>query len=177
MQEIQLTQGKVALVDDSDYPALSQFKWLATSGPKSKTYYAVRHVRIAGKIVVIQMHNAILGQSGIDHKDENGLNNQRFNLRDANATQQNANRSKVATARGKVPTSKYKGVTSRRNGTRWIAQIKINGKSQHLGTFLPEQETTAAKAYDIAAVYYFGEFAKLNFPLDTPQPNSVHLHE
>lgn len=43
---------------------------------------------------------------------------------------------------------------------RWIAQIKCNYKSIHLGRF--NNKVDAAKAYNEAAIKYFGEFARLN---------------
>ena len=44
---------------------------------------------------------------------------------------------------------------------KWTAQIKVDGKHIHLGYFQSEKE--AAKAYDKAALKYFGEFANPNF--------------
>jgi hypothetical protein len=174
MQKIQLSQGKVALVDDSDYPTLSQSKWHAAKMSKqARTYYACRSIREKGKQRTVRMHCEIMGAKGIDHADENGLNNQRYNLRPANCSQQTTNRSKQFSAK---PISQYKGIGKNKNGKPWRACIKVYGEPlKHLGFFTTEVE--AAKAYDAAAVYYFGEFAKLNFPLDTPQPNSIHLHE
>jgi hypothetical protein len=137
----------------------------------------VRNTKVDGKSAMIGMHHEIMGSMGIDHEDENGLNNQRTNLRPANSIQQNANRSKVATASGKAPTSKYKGVSSHNYGRGWIAQIKINKKKKHLGYFSLDREVDAAKAYDAAAVLYFGKFAKLNFPLDTEQSIPVLFQE
>lgn len=47
---------------------------------------------------------------------------------------------------------------------KYEAQIMIDRKYLHLGSFVSEEE--AAKAYDEAAVKYFGDFAKLNFKRD-----------
>ena len=57
--------------------------------------------------------------------------------------------------------SKFKGVFKDHNSIK--AVIKMNSKSIHLGMFNSEIE--AAKAYDLAALHYFQEFANLNFPV------------
>lgn len=45
---------------------------------------------------------------------------------------------------------------------KWRAKIKVNGKTINIGTY--EFAKDAAKAYDVEALKYFGEFAYLNFP-------------
>src|SRR3989304_2105986 len=83
MKEIQLSQGKVALVDDEDFEMLNRYKWSAMRG--ANTYYAYTHIILeSGKRTSIAMHRVIM-QTPVgyetDHRDRNGLNNQRFNLR------------------------------------------------------------------------------------------------
>lgn len=56
--------------------------------------------------------------------------------------------------------SKYCGVTSYK--TVFICDIHYNKKTIHLGNYPTEMD--AAKAYDIAAIKYFGNNAVLNFP-------------
>ena len=163
MKEIPLTQNQVALVDDEDYNELVKYKWQARLVKKTGNYYACRSgKKVDGKRPQIRMHCAILGIIGVDHRDSNGLNNQRYNLRPASqlGNARNASKSKAKL------TSKYKGVCIR-NETKTLAyraQITVNYKKIMLGTF--HNEIEAAKVYDAAALKYFGEFAKLNFPLD-----------
>ena len=152
MREIVLTQGKVALVDDEDFELVSQWKWCAMRG--KHTWYAVRGCA-DGKSVL--MHREIFGADAgvkcqIDHKDGNGLNNKRENLRIATQSQNNAN------ARNRLNTSSpYKGVCWDNARNAWLARISEN----FLGRFSSEED--AAKAYDKAAIERFGEYARTNF--------------
>ena len=92
-----------------------------------------------------------------DHIDRNPLNNQKNNLRSCTWAQNSANTSK----RKGSCTSKYKGVYLNKKNNKWKAAICIDYVSYHLGTF--DTEEAAAKAYDIAAIKAFKEFANLNF--------------
>ena len=62
----------------------------------------------------------------------------------------------------KNTSSQYKGVYLYTDKIHWYAHIKVNKKLIWLGSYKSEIE--AAKAYDKAALKYFGEFARLNFP-------------
>lgn len=159
MRIIPLTQGKVALVDDADYDWLNKHKWCAHQD--SHTFYAVREIRMAkNKQATERMHRLILGlQPGdkrlTDHKDGNGLNNQRANLRICTTMQNQQSQRNL-----RVSTSKYKGVFWRRDTHRWRSQIRLNKKKIYLGCF--DSEVDAAKAYDVAATEHYGEFALTN---------------
>jgi hypothetical protein len=154
LRTIELTQGKVALVDDEDYDWLSQWKWYAHRNPKTRIYWYARRDE---KRRTIFMHREILRTSRgsqVDHRDQNGLNNQKSNLRDCTHAQNMQNRR---------PSAKtgFRGVTQYRKDT-WKSEIKTNGLRIYLGYYATAEE--AARAYDRAAIKYFGEFAKLNFP-------------
>jgi hypothetical protein len=138
-----------ALVDDEDFEWLNRFSWSYCKG--GSTFYA--HTHIDRKMVY--MHQLILPSPGfdlltVDHKDLNGLNNQRENLRLATRSEQRANQRKSWGS-----TSRYKGVRKYKTG-KWEAYIK----GKHLGTFYTEE--AAAAAYNEAATKQFGEFANLN---------------
>lgn len=155
MKEIPLTKGKVALVDDEDFEYLSQWKWIAFL--KKGIYYAQRQQWVNGRNAIIPMHRAILNNpdSEVDHRDRNGLNNQRANLRLCTRSQNTMNRGKP-----KHNKSGYKGVRTVNGYIR--AEIGCNGQRYYLGNF-PDL-VTAAKAYDAKAKELHGEFACLNFP-------------
>lgn len=149
---IPLTRGKFAVVDAEDYEELSKYTWAAREG--GRTYYAVRMEK--GK--AIPMHRQIMKAPAdlfVDHKDGDGLNNQRSNLRLATLTQNSRNQRKRV-SKG----SRYKGVYPRKKCKRWSAVITANKVRQHLGLFKTELE--AAQAYDEAAKRLHGEFASLN---------------
>ena len=166
MKEIQLSQGKVALVDDADFDFLNQFKWCAKKG--RQTFYATRRDYYSdgvyndlGKSIV--MHRVILGLNDskvfCDHKDGNGLNNQRENLRVATNGQNMANKKSHINSQ-----SKYKGVSRMKNRkgeyVYWLARVQFNKISKNLGIF--KTELDAAIAYNKAAIELHGEFANLN---------------
>jgi hypothetical protein len=159
MKEIELTQGKTAVVDDEDFEWISAMgKWHAEKGPN--TWYAVKCLptRHDPKRGTVRMHRLIMGSplSEIDHWDGNGLHNWRSNLREATRTQNLSN----ALSRG--GSSRYKGVSWYKRDSGWYAQIKTEGKRKHLGRF--QSDIEAALAYDDAARLIFGEYAALNFP-------------
>ena len=159
MKEITLTQRKIALVDDCDYEWLSQRNWAAFKD--RNIWYAMTNIRDAtGHFRSITMHRLILGATKgmkVDHRDGNGLNNQRHNLRAATNHQNLCNRGAPSNN-----TSGFKGVSWHKRRNKWQANIGINYKKKYLGLF--DSAIDAACAYDAAARELHGEFAKLNFP-------------
>jgi hypothetical protein len=161
MRLIPLTQGKFAKVDDADYPRLATWSWFARQG-ESGIWYAARTEREGDYQGQVSMHREILGVSedvAVDHKDGDGLNNQRENLREATKTQNGQNRGKNRNSK-----SRYKGVSWATRESKWFAQIQIDGKKKWLGYC--ETELEVAQLYDSYASTKFGAFARLNFPLD-----------
>lgn len=158
MKQIELTQGKMAIVDDADFARLCLFKWYAVmvKAKNSTRWYAGRGIRTSCGVRRVLMHSEILGVKGVDHADHDGLNNQRSNIRAATQTQNNQNRRKYSSS------SRFKGVRWREQRNRWEAYITLDGKQRYLGIFYDENK--AAKAYDEAAVA-FGRFALTNSTL------------
>lgn len=146
---------KEVLVDDEDFEELSKYTWHIDKG--NKTFYALRYIEDSRKR--ISMHRQLLGLTIStdfgDHLDENGLNNQRGNLRKATKAQNMMNRkSNIGSS------SKYIGVSWQAKNKKWVSTICFNAKTIYIGLFKTEIE--AAHARDIKSKIYFGEFAKLN---------------
>jgi hypothetical protein len=154
---------KVALVDDIDYEWAMQWNWSADESPKSNTWYAVRregHYSGGNPQRSIYMHVEIINRMGIplgehtDHRDRNGLNNQRGNLRPATCSQNIANQNPKAKA-----ASGLRGAFFYKNDNRWYSHLYVGGKKVYLGRF-PTAEAAHA-AYVEAHRKYFGEFSPL----------------
>lgn len=153
MKQIQLTQGKFAIVDDEDFEILSQNKWyLGADG------YARRNIKEGSKKTAIPMHRALLNPPSdrlIDHKNGNRCDNRRDNLRICTRSENAMNRGKT-----KQNSSGYKGIYPEKHSKTnpWRAKIQIRGKSVQLGSF--SSAKAAAEAYCEAALKYHGEYAR-----------------
>lgn len=153
MKEIQLTQGKVALVDDEDFEYLNQWKWHLSS-----QRYAATNMKINGKFKGVYLHRFIMKASKntqVDHIDNDKLNNLKSNLRLCNHAENMINRPAHNNSK-----SKFKGVVLKKNCKKYIARIGVNKQQLYLGLFTDPID--AARAYNNAAQKYHGEFANLN---------------
>lgn len=159
MKEVRLNAGQVALVDEED------FDLVATSGPWYahaclNTSYAVQNYqRGDGRRTIRRMHNFITGLPYVDHINGNGLDNRRANLRPATPSQNQANQRKR-----RDNTSGFRGVQWHPPGQKWRAVIRVKGRLISLGYYPVREE--AARAYDAAAIEFFGPYARTNFPKD-----------
>jgi len=158
MKQIELSkQGKYkgkyfAIVDDENFNKLNQFRWkVEQKNKKPNNVYAVADGMRMHRIII----NAPQGVD-VDHKNGNGLDNRKKNLRLCTLTENQANSKKR-----KNTSSKYKGVHWNKNRNKWQVQISFQNKHFLIGRFTSEIE--AAKIYDIKAKELFGEFARTNF--------------
>lgn len=154
--QIPLKNGSDATVDDQDADWALQWSWTNLRG------YAVRYETSGGKTVQIRMHRELAVRWGwqiagldIDHISLDKSDNRRCNLRVATFSQNQWNRPKL-----RNNSSGVKGVHWSTKAKRWIAQIRVHGKRQHLGSYLSRED--AAQAYARASSTYHGEFGRTN---------------
>lgn len=144
-----------AMVDEEDFHRLIRYNWYA-----DKDGYARANVKVKGRWTKVIMSRLILGCSPdkqVDHINGDITINCRSNLRICTRQQNGQNRKKPSTNK-----SGYKGVSWHKNSGKWRARITTNNKWISMGSFVNRED--AAMAYDFAAIYFFGEFARLNFP-------------
>ena len=154
MKTINLTPGKVALVDDEDFEELNKHKWFAHKN--GHTFYALRNSKTENKYrKLIYMHRVIMNtpdDMNTDHIDRDGLNNQKSNLRVCTYAENCRNKKKSP-----LNTSGYKGVHLHKATQKWTSQLRVDGKLISFGYF-PSKEL-AYQAYLEGVKKYHKEFA------------------
>jgi hypothetical protein len=155
-----LGRGLYALVDAEDYDLVMQYRWNAQVFPKSRTIYAQGWPpKDTGLPRPWALHRLVMGarrgDPEIDHKNGDGLDCRKDNLRRATRSQNAAN-----TGLGSRNKSGYKGVNWYPRYGKWRAAITSQGRRKTLGYFTSIED--AARAYDEAALRLHGEFALTN---------------
>lgn len=165
---VPLTQGQIAIVDEEDVEFVGRWNWQAHCATKTRDteqpkYYGRRYVGKEEERQVHElMHRAIgsrflplTDELEIDHKNGNGLDNRRANLRVATRGQNMQN-----VGAHETNTSGFKGVRLKEG--RWIAQFSHEGEYHHIGSFATPEEAHAA--YIEATRDTHGEFANPGEP-------------
>jgi hypothetical protein len=150
MTKVRLPSGHVVLLDDADLLLLAGYQWHADR--RGHTTY-VRGRRPGAQKGGIYLHNLIMGGMA-DHRNGNGLDNRRENLRPCTQAQNTLN------SRKKRERKRFKGVYFDGRRGRWWAQLYI-GRVAHFGGY-HDTEEAAARAYDQLAREHHREFARLN---------------
>lgn len=139
----------------SDYPPAWNAKYAnkqaGCPGTKSVGLNIYKYNYRIHRIIWLWM-TGIWPEYDIDHINRNPLDNRWENLREATFSQNQMNRGRQSNN-----TSGYTGVVYSKVTKRWLARIKINGKSKHLGCFKTAE--LANKCRLNAEKVYFGEFA------------------
>lgn len=153
--KVPLTKGMWAIVDKADAEMVSGFNWYAFR--HTHGFYAARKLNHGS--ITLFMHNVLLPPTNglqTDHRNGDGCDNRRCNLRVATISQNHANSKKQV----RKTSSAHKGVHWLKRERRWRAKIQVNYKEILLGYFRSEED--AALAYRQASERFYGEFAVHN---------------
>lgn len=138
------------IIDAEDADRIKNHKWHMAKG-YVETSRNGKNILLQNMIMNITSNKKQMA----DHKDRNTLNNRKSNYRLCSHVENCRNKG-VSEANS----SGFKGVYWHKNKGKWQSQIKINQNGIYLGLF--KDKIKAAKAYNKAAIKYFGEFACLN---------------
>jgi hypothetical protein len=130
-------KGKEFYFDLEDYDKIKDYYWSECKG------------YICTSDCGMRMHRLILEvddkSKDVDHRDHNKTNNRKSNLRICTRSQNSMNRQNVV------------GVFWDKSRNKWLAQIKKNYKTIHLGRF--DKFEDALKSRKEAEEKYFGEYS------------------
>jgi len=149
-----LREGCEAIIDAADIHLVAGRRWRLLTTKKRHKYACSGQSRDGTFTTLHRFLARPLDNLKVDHRDGDGLNNRRKNIRPATGTQNNANCS--ASRKNKLGVKGVAFLDGLENG--FVASIKINGKSKHLGRFKTAEE--ASGAYLSAAQEAWGEFAR-----------------
>lgn len=165
--KIPLTKEKVAIIDAADEELVGRYAWRAFHS-RGNWYAQATLPGLRGPGSTIFMHRLLVDApkgTQVDHRDHDGLNNRRDNLRYATHATNQMNR------RSGVGLSRFKGVSYNARTRMWLSRIVHTKKTGCLGHYVTEE--MAALAYDLAAEVLFGEFRSLNLPVSAKSRNAV----
>lgn len=146
-----LPTGESFKVDREDYGTVSRYRWVTNAAGYFVTSLGKRNKHIFLHQLVLKPPEGKI----VDHIDGDKTNCRKENLRLC-TYKENAWNSTLSS------TNKcgYKGVYWASDRKKWRAEITVDGKHIHIGSYNTAEE--AARAYDEYALFYFGEFAKTN---------------
>jgi hypothetical protein len=154
---VPLTRGCHAVIDAADIPLVEGSNWSAIVSKRRKAVYAGRVKQVAGQQKMILLHRHLMSAPDgmqVDHKDGDGLNCRRENMRLCTHADNQINKGvRVGTRSG------LKGVSWEERAGRWKSEITLRGKKKWLGYF--DTPDAAHAAYVRAAIDLHGEFARL----------------
>lgn len=156
---VELTQGKWAVIDAADAAAVGEFNWTALKRNRGYGYYARRGIKAKheGVNTTEYLHRFIAKRMGwsdqeVDHRDGNGLDCRRGNLRRATHAQNVAN----------VPmridnTSGVKGAVWNARQSKWVCHVYADKVRYFVGAFSSLDDARVALEARRRALH--GEFA------------------
>ncbi len=163
-----LLDNKEIQIDEEDEERILRFKWTAMP---DGYFIAITD------FVIIKLHRYLLRLQKsdfrcVDHKDLNKSNYQKLNLRPCSFSQNLQNQTKRVLPKA---TSKFKGVNWRKQRGFWITRITLFYKTVFIYSSGIEEE--CAYAYNIAALFLFKSFARLNDVIIQNEETKIKIEE
>lgn len=147
-KQVPLVNGGFTIVDDEDYFSVMRYRWRREKN--GRTYYAVTH----DGDIQIRLHRLLFklkpGDPHVDHRDGDGLNNQRYNIRFANRCQQAQNFPLRLDNKSGI-----RGVDWHKS--RWRVRLQVNKEPINVGRFVSKEDALAAR--NKAEAEHFKDFA------------------
>lgn len=157
--KLPLSKGYMAVIDAVD-AEVAMHKWSSHITPEG--VYAERSYQGLTKRCKERLHSVIMARvlgrplergEEVDHKDRDGLNNRRENLRLATSSQNKYNRKMQSNNQ-----AGHKGIYYDKSRNKWIAKIGYQNRQIYLGRF--NSPEAAFEAYCTAAAELHKEFAR-----------------
>lgn len=147
--------GEYTIIDTEDYDKVKDFCWFKVVGDKGDTYV---EARTKGQFdrTLIKLHQVLCPcKKGLvpDHKNGNGLDNRKGNLRSI-TQRQNVLNSAIRSDN----TSGHTGVGYNKEIQKWTAVISIDKKVRYLGSYVNKED--AIKVRREAEELYYGEYSR-----------------
>lgn len=159
-------RGKIVLIDTEDLYILNNGKhWGLNTAGYPVIYRRLRLTKNKRKCTEIKIHRLLTKCPPglyVDHINHDILDARKANLRICTPGENAMHARKQA----RITSSKYKGVSWLKKNKVWVAYLSFKKERIYLGSF--KNEIEAAAAYDEAVVFFFYDFAVLNFPKGAP---------
>ena len=148
MRQINLSQNKIAILDDKDFERLAHFHWCYRGERNSNNGYAMRHAKQPqGGSKTEYLHRAIMNpppETEVIFLNHDRLDCRRENLKIVDKVQaRRHHRARRDAGSG------FKGVKYNNFSRSWTARTYRSGKMYTLGTFNSLSEANAAYEKDI----------------------------
>jgi hypothetical protein len=144
MREIPLSQGQAVLVDDGDYPLLSEVRWCYRPERDGRQGYAVRHAKVEGKDRLAYLHREIVQPPA--GMEVIFLNHDRLDCRRENLRVVSKQEARQHHRVRRDSQSGVKGVRYNAGSESWSAYVYRHGNFYHVGTFATQHD--AEQAYE-----------------------------
>ena len=142
MQQIPLSQGLVAIVDDNDFPILNDHRWCYRAERDGKQGYAVRHVKVDGKDRLCYLHRQLM-QPG-EGQEVIFLNHDKLDCRRSNLRVVSKQEARQHHRVRRDSKSGVKGVRFNPEFRTWTALTYRHGHCYTIGTYYRQEDAEAA---------------------------------